>query len=105
MPGKYKVITLCGSARFKDAFVRVQRELTLEGSIVISLGFFADEGEDALSQDVKNMLDDMHRCRIDMADEIFVVNVDGYIGKSTKGEIEYALRAGKRVRYLAEPQA
>ena len=45
MPGKYKVITRCGSARFKDAFVRVQRELTLEGSIVISLGFFADEGE------------------------------------------------------------
>ena len=48
------------------------------------------------------MLDDMHKRKIDMADEIFVINVDGYVGSSTKSEIEYAIRSGKPVRYLEE---
>ena len=46
------------------------------------------------------MLDDMHKRKIDMADEIFVINVDGYIGSSTQSEIEYAKATGKTVRYL-----
>ena len=48
----------------------------------------------------KEMLDDMHKRKIDMADEIFVINVDGYIGESTKSEIEYAKLNGKVISYL-----
>ena len=108
MQGKYKVITLCGSTRFKDAFMEAQKRLTLEGNIVISVGLFGHSGdnevwegmdEDTLTK-TKIMLDDMHNRKIDMADEIFVVNVNGYIGDSTKSEIAYAKEHGKVVRYL-----
>ncbi len=104
----YRVITLCGSTRFKDAFMEVQKRLTLEGNIVISVGLFGHSGdsevwdgmdEGTLSK-TKEMLDDMHKRKIDMADEIFVINVGGYIGESTRSEIDYALMNGKKVRYL-----
>ena len=101
MVGKYKVITLCGSTRFKDAFIDAQKQLTLEGNIVISVGLFGHSGdEEVWAEDTKEMLDDMHKRKIDMADEIFVINVDGYIGSSTRSEIEYAIETGKAVRYL-----
>ena len=101
MVGKYKVITLCGSTRFKDAFLKAQKRLTLEGNIVISVGLFGHSGdEEVWAPGTKEMLDDMHRAKIDMADEIFVINVGGYIGSSTRAEIEYALNAGKPVNYL-----
>lgn len=102
MSGGYRVITLCGSARFRDAFEREQKRLTLEGNIVLSLGFFSVEDVE-LTEEVKAMLDDMHRRRIDMADEIFVINVDGYIGRSTRAEIDYARSTGKAVRYMVQP--
>lgn len=101
MVGKYKVITLCGSTKFKDAFMEAQKRLTLNGNIVISVGVFGHSGdEESLNDDVKEMLDDIHKRKIDMADEIFVINVGGYIGSSTKSEIEYALENGKTVKYL-----
>lgn len=108
MQGKYKVITLCGSTRFKNEFMEAQKRLTLEGNIVISVGLFGHAGdkevwegmdEDTLTQ-TKIMLDDMHKRKIDMADEIFVINVGGYIGDSTRSEIVYATEHGKVVRYL-----
>ena len=110
MVGKYKVITLCGSTRFKDAFMEAQKELTLEGNIVISVGLFGHSGDsevwEGMSEDTltatKRMLDDMHKRKIDMADEIFVINVGGYIGSSTRSEIEYAHATGKPVRYLED---
>jgi len=108
MQNKYKVITLCGSTRFKDAFMEAQKRLTLEGNIVISVGLFGHSGDtevwEGMSEDTltktKQMLDDMHKCKIDMADEIFVINVGGYIGESTRSEIEYAKSKGKIVKYL-----
>ncbi len=101
MVGRYKVITLCGSTRFQDAFIKAQKKLTLEGNIVISVGLFGHAGDSEVWQDgVKEMLDDMHKRKIDMADEIFVINVGGYIGSSTRSEIEYACSTGKVVRYL-----
>jgi NAD(P)H-nitrite reductase large subunit len=101
MVGKYKVITLCGSTRFKDAFLQAQKRLTLEGNIVISVGLFGHAGDtEVLTEGVKEMLDDMHKRKIDMADEIFVINVGGYIGSSTRSEIAYALENGKAVHYL-----
>ena len=103
MVGKYKVITLCGSTRFKDAFLEAQKRLTLEGNIVISVGLFGHSGDDEVwTEGTKEMLDDMHKRKIDMADEIFVINVSGYIGASTRSEIEYAETSGKTVRYLEE---
>lgn len=101
MVGKYKVITLCGSTRFKDAFIETQKRLTLEGNIVISVGLFGHAGDDEVwTPGTKEMLDDMHKRKIDMADEIFVINVDGYIGDSTQSEIDYAAKAGKSIRFL-----
>lgn len=101
MVGKYKVITLCGSTKFKDEYLRAQKELTLQGNIVISVGLFGHSGDaEVWTEGTKEMLDDMHKRKIDMADEIFVINVGGYIGSSTRSEIEYATREGKAVRYL-----
>lgn len=108
MVGKYKVITLCGSTKFKDEFLKAQKDLSLQGNIVISVGLFGHSGDQEVWENMdegtrtktKEMLDDMHKRKIDMADEIFVINVDGYIGESTKSEIEYAKKNGKKVNYL-----
>ena len=108
MVGKYKVVTLCGSTRFKDAFMQAQKDLTLKGYIVISVGLFGHSGDQEVWENMdegtltktKEMLDDMHKRKIDMADEIFVINQGGYIGDSTRSEIAYARAAGKPVRYL-----
>ena len=101
MVGKYKVITLCGSTKFKEQYLEVQKRLTLEGNIVISVGLFGHAGDvEALKDKTKAMLDRQHLAKIDLADEIFVINVDNYIGDSTRNEIEYAKSKGKRVRFL-----
>ena len=97
----FKVITLCGSTRFKEQFVEVQKRLTLEGNIVISVGLFGHSGDnDVWNEGTKVMLDRMHLVKIDLADEIFVINVDNYIGDSTRNEIAYAKSKGKRVNFL-----
>jgi hypothetical protein len=103
MVGQFPVITLCGSTRFKDQFIEAQKRLTLEGNIVISVGLFGHSGDDEVwTEGTKEMLDKMHKRKIDMADAIYVINVGGYIGESTRSEIEYAIRNGKEVRYLEE---
>lgn len=104
----YPVVTLCGSTRFKDEFMEAQKRLTLEGNIIISVGLFGHSGdqevwdgmdEGTLSK-TKRMLDDMHRRKTDLADYIYVINVGGYIGESTRAEIEYAEMHDKEVKYL-----
>lgn len=103
MVGKYKVITLCGSTKFKDDFLREQKRLTLEGNIVISVGLFGHSGDsEVYTEGAKEMLDDMHKRKIDMSDEIFVINKNGYIGESTKSEIEYAIKTNKKVNYMEQ---
>ena len=110
MIGSYKIVTLCGSTRFKNEFMEVQKRLTLEGNIVISVGLFGHSGDTEVWENMdegtltktKEMLDDMHKRKIDMADEIFVINVGGYIGDSTHSEIDYAIEHGKMVRYLED---
>ena len=104
MIDKYPVITLCGSTRFKDQFLEAQKRITLAGNIVISVGLFGHSGDNEVwTEGTKEMLDDMHKRKIDMADGIYVINVGGYIGQSTRSEIEYARSQGKTVEFLEEP--
>jgi hypothetical protein len=104
MVGKFPVITLCGSTRFKEQFLEAQKRLTLEGNIVISVGLFGHSGdEEVWTPGTKEMLDNMHKRKIDMADAIYVINVGGYIGSSTRSEIEYAEKHGKTILYLEKP--
>ena len=110
MVGGYRVITLCGSTRFKNEFMEAQKRLTLQGNIVISVGLFGHSGDQEVWENMdegtltktKEMLDDMHKRKIDMAYTIYVINVGGYIGDSTRSEIDYAITHGKTVEYLEE---
>lgn len=107
---KPRVITLCGSTRFPQAFELANMHLSLQGHIVISLGcfghvdqpvgakFLVSDGDESTKE--KQALDQLHYRKIDLSDEIFVINVGGYIGSSTRREIEYAQQYGKTVRYM-----
>lgn len=98
-----EVVCLCGSTRFMDAFHTVGWELTLRGIIVLTVGVCKhaeDHGGEALGPDVADKLDELHKRKIDLADRVFVLNVDGYIGESTRAEIEYAKQTDKRITYL-----
>ena len=108
MIGNYKIVTLCGSTKFKKEFLEVQKKLTLLGYIVISVGLFGHSGDSEVWENMdegtltktKSMLDDMHKRKIDLSDMIYVINVGGYIGESTRSEIEYAICTGKEVHDL-----
>ena len=91
------IITLCGSTRFKHEFQSCNSRLTLQGHIVLSVGVFAHADNIILSKGEKQMLDKIHRDKIDLSDAIYVINKQGYIGTSTKSEINYALLHGKQV--------
>ena len=95
------VITLCGSTRFRAQFEEMNKKLTLEGHVVLSVGVFGHFG-DKITEHEKNMLDMIHKKKIDMSDAIYVLNVGGYIGESTWSEIEYAKQHNKKVFYLEE---
>jgi hypothetical protein len=95
-----KVITLCGSTKFKEQFIQVQKDLTLQGNIVISVGLFGHADNERITVAQKRMLDNIHLGKIDLSDEIYVINVGGYIGESTEREIAYAERNNKPVVYL-----
>lgn len=109
---KPKVITLCGSSRFPEAFHIANAHFSMQGYVVISLGLFghADKPEGAkfLTSDgneatkEKQILDTLHFRKIDLCDEIYVINVGGYIGSSTKREIAYAESKNKKIRWMFE---
>lgn len=96
------IVCLCGSTRFKQAFVEANFRETMAGKIVLSVGWFshADTSVYQVSEDEKRALDELHLRKIDLADEVLVINVGGYVGESTRREIEYATKCGKPVRYL-----
>ena len=101
-----KIVCLCGSTRFWETFRDKGLELTLKGHIVLSIGICAPdsmvlahpESNDGKQQ--KTALDELHKRKIDLCDEVLVLNVGGYIGDSTRSEIQYAVERGKRVCYL-----
>lgn len=104
------IITLCGSTRFKDEIRAADARLTMQGNIVISLGVFGhvdmpERDRTTNGTELKQLLDRLHKAKIDLADSIYVVDVNGYIGESTRSEIEYALSIGKTVHYLVGPRS
>ncbi len=99
------IVCLCGSTRFSQQFADHNLYETLAGRIVLSVGCNTKSDDDLAKAGVeinKEALDTLHLWKIDMADEVLVLNVGGYIGESTRREVEYALRTGKRIRYLEE---
>jgi hypothetical protein len=100
-----RIVTLCGSTRFRDAFEAAMRAETLAGRICIGVGLFGHQEALDMGGPVKAMLDRLHLAKIDISHEILVLNVGGYIGTSTRNEIAYAIREGKVVRYLEEDGA
>jgi hypothetical protein len=103
-PSRPTVVCLCGSTRFSEAFRQANLNETLAGRIVLSVGCDTKSDEALhLGPGVKALLDELHKRKIDLADEILVLNVDDYIGESTMSEIEYAEAHGKRIRFL-EPR-
>ena len=101
-----QIVCLCGSTRFYQAFQKANFTETMGGKIVLSVGFYphaqglAHGQETGVTPKQKDALDDLHKRKIDMADEILVLNVDGYVGNSTASEIRYAMKLGKPVRWL-----
>lgn len=101
------IVCLCGSTRFKDDFVSANLRETLAGKIVLSIGcdmrtddeIFGHMPPDELER-VKTALDALHFRKIELADEVLILNVGGYIGKSTTNELRHARELGKRVRWL-----
>lgn len=106
-----EIVVLCGSTRFYDEFQAANYDLTMLGKIVLSVGFYPHSkaihghgegvGHDSAE---KVALDELHKRKIDLADRVYVLNVNGYIGESTRSEIDYAIAHGKPVDYL-EPTA
>lgn len=99
------IVCLCGSTRFMEAFQRANLEETLAGRIVLSIGCNTKSDTDLLAageltEDLKRMLDELHKRKIDIADEVLVLNVGGYVGDSTRSEMEYARAKGKPIRWL-----
>ena len=102
--GSPRIVCLCGSGRFRDAFETAEYRETLAGKIVLTIGCNThDVARSEELQHFKPMLDELHLRKIDLADEILVLNIGGYVGESTRREIVYATLAGKSVR-LVEPQ-
>lgn len=99
---KYKIICLCGSTKFRKEFLREQQRLALQGNVVLGIDIFSREDSLPITDSIKILLDDLHRQKIDMADEIFVINKRDYIGVSTQKELDYALACGKPVSYMEE---
>ncbi len=106
---KPTIVCLCGSTRFGEAFRLAEFQETLAGKIVLTIGCNMKSDDDlfghlneAAREQIKRNLDELHLRKIDLADEVLILNVGGYIGESTLGELEYAKAHGKRIRFLEE---
>lgn len=98
---KRKIVTLCGSVKFWDKIQEVNEKLAIENEYVV-IGLTPRVTNRNFTEHEKKLLGELHKTKIDLSDAIFVVNVGGYIGESTKGEIEYAKQKGKEIIYLEE---
>lgn len=100
------IVCLCGSTRFAETFNEVAEAETLAGRIVVRpevVAYHRGRDPQLIAPQVKAKLDELHLRKIDLADEVLVLNVGGYVGESTKREIHYAWRTGKVIRWI-EPR-
>lgn len=96
---EFKIITLCGSVRFKEKFWEAAKELIEHEYLVLTPNFLNSLYSDKITEEQRKRFDKHHRRKIDISDAILVINYDGYIGEHTKSEIEYAKLQGKPVYY------
>lgn len=96
----FPIVTLCGSTKFKEDFIKAYEELSAAGNIVLSVGRFTHADERDTSLKLKEKFDEMHKAKILMSDFIYVINRDDYIGSSTAKEIQYAQLINTEVRYM-----
>jgi len=99
------IVCLCGSTKFRKAFESANLTETLKGNIVLSVGCFMHHDSIIITPEEKEKLDELHLRKIDLADEILVINPDNYIGDSTRNEIKYAQSRAKKIRYTSTEQA
>jgi hypothetical protein len=97
---KRKVITFCGSSRFRDIFHKLASEYTLMGWIVLMPHCYYENDS---RPDLKDLLVEIHRDMITMSDAVLIVNKGGYIGKSTLEEIKFAKALYKEIKYYETP--
>jgi len=98
---KRTIVCLCGSTRFSDAFQTANLSETLAGKIVLTIGCdFKSDDELGLTIEDKKRLYVLHLQKIDLADEVLILNVGGYIGEDTQKDLDYAISQNKNVRYL-----
>lgn len=95
-----EVVCLCGSTRFGDAYSQAMKNLTLQGKIVLTVGLLGHQENLDMNGQIKSNLDKLHKRKIDISDRVLVLNVGGYIGDSTRSEVEYAEQIGVPVDYL-----
>jgi hypothetical protein len=99
-----KIVCLCGSTRFKEAFEEANKRETLKGNIVLSVGWYGHCEDTPISEEQKEKLDELHLDKIRMSDEVLFLNVGGYMGKSTCRELSFAVGLQKKISWLEEPE-
>ncbi len=97
-----KIITICGSLRFMNEIMDIAEKMELKGNCMISPIYPTNSDKDAYTDEEAEMLDKMHKEKIKISDAILVVNVNGYVGESTKSEIEYAKSLNKEIIYYTD---
>lgn len=97
-----KIITVCGSLRFKDEIIKITEEMELQGDCMISVIYPTNEDKDFYTDEEADILDKTHKEKIRISDAILVVNVNGYIGSSTQSEIEFAKSLNKEIIYYTD---
>ena len=96
-----KIITICGSLKFMAEVQTIAERLELEGNCVLSITYPTKDREDYTEEELE-ILGKLHKQKITMSDAIYVVNINGYLGESTKSEISYARSIGKEVLSLVD---
>jgi len=95
------IVCMCGSTRFKQTWIAENARLTGEGNIVLAVGLWGHHERVMPDEETKSRLDDLHKRKIDLCDWVWVLDVGGYIGKSTQSEITYAMSLGKPIKYFS----
>jgi hypothetical protein len=97
--GLPEIVCLCGSTKFKKEFLAEAKKEAIKGCIVLSVGWFSHADGDTLPEGMTEKLDELHKRKLDLCDRVTIINVGGYIGESTRSEIEYAQNLGKPITY------